>query len=311
MDSSAVSDICQSYDFSVICNNLLTTDAACFSVYMDKSLCGLGTIDMKSGAAIFFQDINLDLGVKVSGLVSSTLIELQAIALALDEKFLRAGDTAVSGNSRHFVCDVFQSVHHARWEVGLGSQVTLNSLCADINWLKFSMLPVAVYKYLYDRCYFSVVCLFCGDVEVSNHVFCCLFDVAGRVQLLDAYASVWKAHSGLSWSSLGVLQLLYTCVSNIAVGLALCKGFSVSVFRNPRVMTSKVVDFIYEFCLAFRENIWLVCAKHQAFMDKNGLISHDVKLLGIAEAFDVGFGFCNPCSFFSGIRNLVSVHIGV
>ncbi|KAG9287370.1 hypothetical protein G9A89_023742 [Geosiphon pyriformis] len=39
---------------------------------------------MKAGAAAFFKDINLGLGVEVSGMVSSTLVKLQAIVLAFE-----------------------------------------------------------------------------------------------------------------------------------------------------------------------------------------------------------------------------------
>ncbi|KAG9301396.1 hypothetical protein G9A89_018068 [Geosiphon pyriformis] len=35
------------------------------------------------------------------------------LPLSISEQFLMAGDTAVSGNSRHFVCNVFRSVHCA------------------------------------------------------------------------------------------------------------------------------------------------------------------------------------------------------
>ncbi|KAG9298030.1 hypothetical protein G9A89_018858 [Geosiphon pyriformis] len=419
------------------CSSLMDSGA------VSNSLCGLGTSGMKAGAAVFFQDINSGLSVRVSGLVFFTLIELQAIALtarlALDacksesllacsdfrnqcwiehhhitdvihhknlsvnwfkvkghsgvlgnectdalaenatfsawqlphligERFLRAGGTAVFGNSRHFICNIFWSVHCACWKVELGSYILLNSLHTDITWLKSLMvwhmnfylaagftsmciaglctyfmkalyhwLPVVVHKHLYNKCYSSVICLFCGDIEVFNHVFCCLSDAVSCARLLDAYASVWEIRSSLSQSFSCILQLLLICVSDVAVDLALYKGFvfndwyyeSVSVFRDPKIVTLKIVGFVREFCLAFRENIWLVHAKHQAFMDKNRLISHDnsiptsisglstsfsagvVRLLGIAEAFGVGFEFYSLCSFFSGIGDLISVHIGV
>ncbi|KAG9291984.1 hypothetical protein G9A89_017883 [Geosiphon pyriformis] len=51
---------------------------------MDGSLSELGTHDMKAGAVVFFEDINLSLGVEVSELVFSTMAELQAIALTLE-----------------------------------------------------------------------------------------------------------------------------------------------------------------------------------------------------------------------------------
>ncbi|KAG9300040.1 hypothetical protein G9A89_018317 [Geosiphon pyriformis] len=431
------SDICQSLGFGVICNDLVNIGATCLFVYTDRSLSNLGTIDILAGAAVFFEDINSGLGVGISGLVSSTLVELQAIALALEcvlsfhlvdlfsdsqtaldacrsesflvgpdfknhcwiecyhivnikghsdisdnehanalardaafsvwhlsylvnEKFIKTGVDAVSGNSKHFVCDVFRSIYCARWEVGSSSQVVSANLHANIDWLRsflvwhpdshlalgftsaqtagFQMyfikafhcrLPVAVQKHLYDRSYPSVVCLFCGDIEVSNHIFSCPFEAAGRAQLLDDHVLAWKACSGLVRSFLCVSQLLSTCVANAAVDTALCKGFvfsgwfheSVSVFRDSKVATSVIVDFVCAFCLFFRDDIWLVCAKHRTFMEKNGLISHDgsilvsvfgstllfspsvVRLLGIVETFGIGFRFCN-------IDNVVSIHIG-
>ncbi|KAG9297165.1 hypothetical protein G9A89_019446 [Geosiphon pyriformis] len=417
VDGHAVSDIHLFYDFGVICDTLPTIDAACLSVYTDRSLSGLGTVDIKAGAAIFFEDINLGLGVGVSGLVSSTLTELQAIALALEcvsfshsidlfsdsqaalnacrsesllvrldfrnrcwiecchiatvirqknldvnwvkvkghsgvlsnehantlaksaalfswclpylvsKRFLCAGSTAVSGNSRHFV-------------------LVDDNLRADINWSKFSMvwhpnsylasgftsmhmagchtyfmkalyhqLPVAVHKRLYDRRYPSVVCLFCGNVETSDHVFSCPQNAVGRARLLGAHASAWEALSGLFRSSSCILQTLASCVSEVGVGVALYKGFvfdewfheSVSVFKDSKEGARRIVSFVHEFCLAFRDDVWLVQARHRAFMERHGLIPRDgsalasvsglpmvfsasvIRLLGVAKAFEVGF----------------------
>ncbi|KAG9295823.1 hypothetical protein G9A89_009052 [Geosiphon pyriformis] len=196
-------------------------------------------------------------------------------------------------------------------------------------------LSVAMCKWLYDKHYPSVVCLFCSDVEVSDHVFSCSFDANGRAQLLDAHAAVWDVYSGLDHFSSGVSQLMSTCVSDISVSTALCKGFvfknwfceSVSVFKDSRIAGQNIVAFVHEFSLAFWKNIWLVRAKHRAFMEKNGLIlcdgsvlvsisglslglsSNVTWLLGVVEAIDIGFGFCKFCLFFLGTEGEVSVYI--
>ncbi|KAG9306613.1 hypothetical protein G9A89_004810 [Geosiphon pyriformis] len=85
VDSHALFDVLQSHDFGVVCNALLNTNAAVsLFVYTNRSLSSLGTISMKAGAAAFFEDIYLGLGVRVSGIVFLSLVELQAIALALE-----------------------------------------------------------------------------------------------------------------------------------------------------------------------------------------------------------------------------------
>ncbi|KAG9307160.1 hypothetical protein G9A89_016988 [Geosiphon pyriformis] len=398
------SDIHQSPGFGVICNDLLNVGAARLSVYTDGSLSNLGTVDMLAGAAVFFEDINSGLDVRVSGLVSSTLVELQAIALALEcvlsfysvdlfsdsqaaldacrsesllvgpnfrnrcwiehhhitnvihrknldvkghlgvsdnkqtdvlaknaalsawhllhlvsERFLKAGVDVVFGNLRHFVRDVFRSINCMHWKVGSGSQVVLSCLRADIDWLRsflvwhpdshmatcftsiwmtgfrtyfmkalYYHLLVAVQKHLYDRGYPSVVCLFCGEVEVLDHVFSCSSDIDSHAGLLDTYAAAWK---------------------------------------DPKVAMVNVVNFVCEFCLAFRDNIWLVCMKHQTIMEKNKLIPRDgsisvavsgfstwlsvgmIRLLDVADALGISFGYCKYCLFYAGIDNLASVHI--
>ncbi|KAG9305909.1 hypothetical protein G9A89_016562 [Geosiphon pyriformis] len=107
-------------EFKLICDQLSCVGTGCLSVYTDGSLRDLGTIQKKAGAVVFFEDIGLDLGVKISGVVRNEQADaLAAIAsnsnwfllLHLERHCLLAGGNLVSGNSRHFVRDVFRSVH--------------------------------------------------------------------------------------------------------------------------------------------------------------------------------------------------------
>ncbi|KAG9302710.1 hypothetical protein G9A89_005184 [Geosiphon pyriformis] len=443
------SDIHQSLGFGVICNDLLSAGATRLSVYTDRSLSNLGTVDMLAGAAVFFKDIDSGLDVGVSGLAialalkcvlsfhsvnlflnsqvvinacrseslsagpdfrnccwiehyhianvihrknldvnwikikdhSDVLDNKRADVLAknaalsvwhlphlVSERFLKAGVNIVSGNSRHFVCDVFRSIHRAYWEVDSGSRVVPDCLCANIDWLRSSLVwhldshmatgftsirmagfhtyfmkalyhhfPVAVRKCLYDRSYLSIVCLFCDEVEVSDHVFSCFSDTDSHANLLDTYVAAWEVRSGLSRFFLCILQLLSTCISDVTVSMALCKGFvfgnwyqeSVSVYKDPKVAVVNIVNFVCEFCLAFRDNIWLVYVKHRAIMEKNKLIPCDdfipvtvsgfstwlsaevIRLLGVADALGINFEYHKCCLFYAGVDNMASVHISV
>ncbi|KAG9306290.1 hypothetical protein G9A89_018173 [Geosiphon pyriformis] len=257
-------------------------------VFTDGSLAGLDTVGMWIGVAVFFYGVDLGLGVVVSGLVSSIIVELHAIALALkyvllsssvhlfsdsqaaldacrselslnlnicwfkvkehsgvagneqadalavaafmsdlffllclNECYILTGGVAISGNSRHFVCDIFYCVHHARWEVGSGSKVLVTSLHGDIDWRRsllvwhpdmhmaagftgkysasthtyfikalYYRLPMAVCKRLYSRFYPSILCLFCGKVEFSDHIFSCGFNAVICIQLLTMHAAI-------------------------------------------------------------------------------------------------------------------------
>ncbi|KAG9286059.1 hypothetical protein G9A89_022736 [Geosiphon pyriformis] len=235
------------------------------------------------------------------------------LSLCVDKHFLLADGGVVSGNSRHF-------------EVGSGSKFLDGDLCSDVNWLCSSRIwhpdlhmATAVWKHIYNKCYPSVLCLYCGKVEVSNHVFFCVVDDSAHHQVLESCMSSWRALFGLFLPSLDVLQLLSTCALNFLVSSALYKSFvfndwlweAISIFHDPKVAGIRISDF------------------HHAFMEKNGLIFVDgsipilifglvleflagvIKLLSIAEAFGIRFGFRKSCSFFSGIGDLVSVNISV
>ncbi|KAG9306680.1 hypothetical protein G9A89_004227 [Geosiphon pyriformis] len=372
-------------------------------VYTDSSLSGLESVNMRSGVVVFFDNINMDMGVKISGLMSSTLAELQMIALALEcvpvfssvSLFLDSqvvldacrSELSVSHPDfynrcwikccyiANFVCSKRLKItwHKVKSHSGnfgnnhadelAGHAVFSNlilpspppltfcsqyflfySLSALGIWFRSAFvwhpdshmaagstskhtagiytyfikalhrrLPVAVHKRLYNRSYPSVICLFCGCVEVSDH----------------------KNISSLCHSTFSVSQFLSSCVLNTLFHIALCKEFvfkewfheAVSVFGDFKNAGVKVVNFVRALCLAFRDEIWSVHAKHHAFIEKRNLIPYDssmpdfksglsfiysagvIKLLGIDVALGVSFGFCRFSLFISDAFDVVSISI--
>ncbi|KAG9287064.1 hypothetical protein G9A89_023029 [Geosiphon pyriformis] len=249
----------------------------------------------------------------------------------VNEHFLLVDGGIVFGNSRHFVQDIFHAVCWVCWKVGSGFGFLSGDLHLDVDWPSSSKvwhsdLHMAtgftnrhIADHVYDRCYPSVLCLYCGEVDVSNHVFFCVIDDSAHCRVLKFCMSSWKTLSGLTLFSSSVLQLLLICTSDFLE--------AVSIFHDPKVAGVKIADFVHSLCVTFRNNIWLVCAKHHAYIKRNGLILVNgsisvlvsglvsrfldsvVKLLGIAEAFGIHFSFRKSCSFFSGIGNSVSVNI--
>ncbi|KAG9303334.1 hypothetical protein G9A89_013660 [Geosiphon pyriformis] len=270
---------------------------------MNRSLNSLKTPDVMAGAAVFFEDIDLGLGVRVSGLVSSTIAELQAIALALKCIFFFCSVNLFSDSQAALdACksELVLACPNFRNQCWVEHYYIVNVIChknLDVNWIKVK------------------------DVEVLYHVFSCSFDAAGHAQLIKAYVFTWETCSGLFRSFSCVLQLLYICVFNVVIGTALYKDFVfkdwyrefVSIFKDPKVAAQNIVSFVCKFCLAFEDNIWLVHIKHWAIMEKGGLISQNgsasvpvsglpvvllagmIRLLDIADVFGISFEFCKFC----------------
>ncbi|KAG9291666.1 hypothetical protein G9A89_022085 [Geosiphon pyriformis] len=237
----------------------------------------------------------------------------------------------VSDNSRYFVWDVFCAVCHMRWKIGSGSGFLVGGLLSDVNWLSSfwvwhsnlhmaigftnrCTLLIAVRKHLYDKCYSSILCLYCGEVKMFDHVFSCMINISACHKILESCTFSWRDFSGYFLPLSSVLQLLSVCALDFLVFSAFFKSFvfngwfseAVSVFNDSKVAKIKVAEFVYSLCLTFRDDIWVVHVKHHTFMKKHGLIPIDdfalvsvsgsalkfsagvVKLLGISEAFGVG-----------------------
>ncbi|KAG9290952.1 hypothetical protein G9A89_011102 [Geosiphon pyriformis] len=171
-------------------------------------------------------------------------------------------------------------------------------------------LLVAVRKKLYDKCYPSVLCLFCNEVEFSDHVFTCVYESGIRGEILAEASARWSALAGGF-----VLEEWYeeTC----------------DVFEDRKVATARIVDYVRFVVGLHHAKVWLARASHRVVMEKTGLVcdvgvasglpcgvslvlsDSVVRLLGLANSFAVSFGCQKPYCFFSGLGGSMRVVIDV
>ncbi|KAG9293692.1 hypothetical protein G9A89_019029 [Geosiphon pyriformis] len=72
-----------SSNFLVVCECLHEVWIEKLNIFTDSSLSDLGTLGVACEAAAYFFEINLGVGIRIQGLLSSILVKLQAIAVAL------------------------------------------------------------------------------------------------------------------------------------------------------------------------------------------------------------------------------------
>ncbi|KAG9304656.1 hypothetical protein G9A89_020220 [Geosiphon pyriformis] len=76
--------ILDSKEFSVVVSKLHKVLFNLFEVFMDDSLKNFGSVDVASSVVAFFSAIDMSIGIRVDGLLSSTMAKLQVIALSLE-----------------------------------------------------------------------------------------------------------------------------------------------------------------------------------------------------------------------------------
>ncbi|KAG9307015.1 hypothetical protein G9A89_003066 [Geosiphon pyriformis] len=79
-----VLSVLDSNKFFEICDSLLEVWFDCIEIYTDRSLRCAGSVEAVGGTAMYFLVMNTNIEVKVTGLLFSTLTELQAMVLALE-----------------------------------------------------------------------------------------------------------------------------------------------------------------------------------------------------------------------------------
>ncbi|KAG9301447.1 hypothetical protein G9A89_018119 [Geosiphon pyriformis] len=224
----------------------------------DDSIKGLGSLSVHGGAAAYFPDANVSIVVKVDGLLSSTLVELQVIALALECVFAfrsvnlftdsqasldlcKSGggvieDRPVSRNACHIAKKLFNAVHSVGWEAKcVGSFISVD-LCNCFDKTKTfcvwhpdgkikSGYTMAKMKKLYNPRYPSIACIRCGLVENSDHVFSYTYDANVRETLLSDASMEWNVVLRISTNGNMIANLLHKARSSINLFTVLAKGF--------------------------------------------------------------------------------------
>ncbi|KAG9286536.1 hypothetical protein G9A89_014702 [Geosiphon pyriformis] len=160
-------------------------------------------------------------------------------------------------------------------------------------------LPVVVKKRLYDKCYPSVLCLFYGGVEFSDHAFTCVHEFGIRGEILAETSAYWSALAGGSLAS------------------------AVFIFEDKKVAATQIVDYVKFMVELHHAKVWLARASRQVVIEKTGLVCDGgvvsglsysvssvlsdgvVRLLGVTDSFAVSFGHWKPYCFFSGLGGSV------
>ncbi|KAG9304069.1 hypothetical protein G9A89_005979 [Geosiphon pyriformis] len=189
-----------------------------FAVYTDGSLFHLGTAEVVGGAAAYFPDAGVGIGIEISGLLSSTMAELYAVVLVLqcvpsscsvvintnsqttiDACASELGLIAPDFRNKCWVKDHSGDAYNDKADALAGCAAHSNlSLPMSVReslsvMLNGRLLLVAICKRLYDKCYPGVLCLMCGDVELSDHVFTCRSEAAVHADILLDGTTLWKS----------------------------------------------------------------------------------------------------------------------
>ncbi|KAG9294989.1 hypothetical protein G9A89_017783 [Geosiphon pyriformis] len=288
-------------------NDFVNVDS--LSVYTDGSLRNLGTVDCRAEIAVFFEDIDLGVGVGVQGLVSSTLAELQAIALALEcisaacsvNLFLDSQAALdICKSELSLVCPDFRNQYWVKCQhIRNGHSGISENDHADTASLSGWYLPPCVdgHFLLADGGVVSgnsrhfigfgsgfLAGSLCSDVDwlSSSRVWHPDLHMATGFTsrfTADTHTYLIKTLHYRLPVAVEVSDHVFSCViafwalSSLFGCVAIDKA--VTVFHDPKIAGVKITDFVYSICSAFKNNIWLVRTKHHAFMEKNGLIPVD------------------------------------
>ncbi|KAG9299911.1 hypothetical protein G9A89_009639 [Geosiphon pyriformis] len=274
-------------DVGFTSEHLLALNHESIEVYTNGSVKNLGSIGACGGTAAYFPRANANIAitlalncVSISSIVelftdsqmsldickfnigmsvsnfycksdffaNATVFSKFMLPLNMPYYFFRIENRFVSGNTCHFVKNLFDAVNFVNIvETGDAGKIDTHKL--------FSVWhsDVTMRKRLYNSRYLSIICIRCDMVEDSDHLFLCLHDDNTKKTVLFFIRERWCKVAGNSAirdrvvHSLREAKLSYSLYILLAKGLAECH----------------------------RSDIWLPAAKLRAFYEKHNLLPCD------------------------------------
>ncbi|KAG9300881.1 hypothetical protein G9A89_015337 [Geosiphon pyriformis] len=261
-------------------------------VHMD--IRNLGSCKMKCGAAAYFSDLDLNIGAKVGELVFLTMVELQAIVLALECVLSNSSVVVYSDSQVALDACVAKSAlvgkqFDVSWHKVKRHLDFIGNKCADkLTSLAVNSslaLPVLVKKRFIKT----------GEVAVSGNICYFAHEIFRSVN-----RACWEIGSGFNVIDNSLLVnlwlMLFLCTFDDVLYIIVGKGFvfrdwvqkASSILGDAKIMERFIVDFVRELGAAHCMNIWLVRAKYKALMKKGSLIPLDGSMYSVTHVI-IGF----------------------
>ncbi|KAG9306459.1 hypothetical protein G9A89_003569 [Geosiphon pyriformis] len=187
------------------------------SVYTDGSVKGLGFAGTCGDTAAYFSDVDLSVEIRVYGLLSSTLVELQAIALALE--CISTSSSVMLFTDSQASLDMCASLVNS---VG-------PNFC-DKCWIEKEHIHITIaskklLKKWYKPSYPSMVCIYCDLVKDSDHMFLCAWDANVKQKLISDTIKTWTSLPEIGDVNCAVTHSLHNVELSDSLYIVLAKGF--------------------------------------------------------------------------------------
>ncbi|KAG9292092.1 hypothetical protein G9A89_017992 [Geosiphon pyriformis] len=205
-----------------------------------------GSCFVIAGAAAFFSKFGL------SGVMSSTLVELKVIALTL--ACLSSGSSVFIHFDSQAALSAFNFIRRKSLAMAWLKVKDYSGILGNehANEISYSHLLVVACKHVYCIAYPSVKYLFCNKIDTSEHSFVCFSDMLAHNKILSGFCARWSSLSN-------VIDLSFS-VSNAGFYSMLAKGFvlngwyceALDVLGCSVVADAMVIDFVRDLASSHR-----------------------------------------------------------